>query len=198
MKMFPCGLYFAVAEFLSMLLQGSGPNIIGTLVKGFKVGKTNHNMDLIERSKSNFSHLEGIFMKNPLNPEPSPTISKEVQGAVELDIGYPYIPCFFKSDTFLSLYIGLYSISVVDVPLTEDLLLTQMILKLMTLSLWLLLHLIAHKIVKEVTCIKSVICSFRIHNNKYFPCTLQELNEGSCLILRVTMPSPDLGHVKKS
>lgn len=168
------------------------------LVKGFKVGKTNHNMDLIERSKSNFSHLEGIFMKNPLNPEPSPIITKEVQGAVELDIGYPYIPCFFKSDTFLSLYIGLYSISVVDVPLTEDLLLTQMILKLMTLSLWLLLHLIAHKIVKEVTCIKSVICSFRIHNNKYFPCTLQELKEGSCLILRVTMPSPDLGHVKKS
>ncbi|XP_070037873.1 uncharacterized protein LOC107786215 [Nicotiana tabacum] len=66
--------------------QGSGPNIIGTLVKGFKVGKTNHNMDLSEMSKSNFSHLEGIFMKNPLNPEPSPIITKEVQGAVELDI----------------------------------------------------------------------------------------------------------------
>ncbi|KAJ8550931.1 hypothetical protein K7X08_000301 [Anisodus acutangulus] len=64
--------------------QGGGPNIIGTLVKGFKVGKTNHNMDHSQMSKSNFSHLEGVFMKNPLHPEPSTT--KEVVEEVELDI----------------------------------------------------------------------------------------------------------------
>ncbi|PHU06924.1 hypothetical protein BC332_23413 [Capsicum chinense] len=63
--------------------QGGGPNILGTLVKGFKVGKTNHTMDLSLMSKSNFSHLEGVFMKNPLHQELSPT--KEVL-EVELDI----------------------------------------------------------------------------------------------------------------
>lgn len=67
-----------------MLLQGGGPNILGTLVKGFKVGKMNQNMDLSQMSKSNFSHLEGVFMKKPLHLEPSPT--KEVV-EVELDIG---------------------------------------------------------------------------------------------------------------
>ncbi|XP_055812638.1 uncharacterized protein LOC129882392 isoform X1 [Solanum dulcamara] len=65
-------------------LQGGGPNILGTLVKGFKAGKTNHNMDLSQMSKSNFSHLEGVFMKNALHPEPSPT--KEGLEEVELDI----------------------------------------------------------------------------------------------------------------
>ncbi|KAK4731093.1 hypothetical protein R3W88_024081 [Solanum pinnatisectum] len=64
--------------------QGGAPNILGTLVKGFKAGKTNHNMDFSQMSKSNFSHLEGVFMKNPLNPEPSPT--KEVLEELELDI----------------------------------------------------------------------------------------------------------------
>lgn len=63
--------------------QGGGPNILGTLVKGFKVGKMNQNMDLSQMSKSNFSHLEGVFMKKPLHLEPSPT--KEVV-EVELDI----------------------------------------------------------------------------------------------------------------
>ncbi|XP_059290189.1 uncharacterized protein LOC132043740 [Lycium ferocissimum] len=37
-------------------------------------------------SKSNFSHVEGVFMKNPLHPEPSPSITKEVQEEAELDI----------------------------------------------------------------------------------------------------------------
>ncbi|KAL3358532.1 hypothetical protein AABB24_015572 [Solanum stoloniferum] len=64
--------------------QGGAPNILGTLVKGFKAGKTNHNMDFSQMSQSNFSHLEGVFMKNPLHPEPSPT--KEVLEELELDI----------------------------------------------------------------------------------------------------------------
>lgn len=80
-----------------MSLQGGGPNILGTLVKGFKAGKTNHNMDLSQMSKSNFSHLEGVFMKNPLHPEPSPT--KEGLEEVELDIGN--IPSYL---TFLLLH----------------------------------------------------------------------------------------------
>ncbi|XP_060202393.1 uncharacterized protein LOC132630812 isoform X1 [Lycium barbarum] len=77
---------FSTQKKKQMLLQGGGPNIIGTLVKGFKGGKPNQNMDLSQMSKSNFSHLEGVFMKNPLHPEPSPTITKEVQEEVELDI----------------------------------------------------------------------------------------------------------------
>ncbi|KAH0739563.1 hypothetical protein KY290_038268, partial [Solanum tuberosum] len=64
--------------------QGGAPNILGTLVKGFKAGKTNHNMDFSQMSQSNFSHLEGVFMKNPLHPEPSPT--KEVLEELELNI----------------------------------------------------------------------------------------------------------------
>ncbi|XP_049368485.1 uncharacterized protein LOC125833389 [Solanum verrucosum] len=64
--------------------QGGAPNILGTLVKGFKAGKTNHNMNFSQMSQSNFSHLEGVFMKNPLHPEPSPT--KEVLEELELDI----------------------------------------------------------------------------------------------------------------
>lgn len=151
-----------------MLLQGGGPNILGTLVKGFKAGKTNQNMDFSQMTQSNFSHLEGVFMKNPLHSELSPT--KEVLEELELDIGNipSYLSSyFFMTDIILCPY--LFSISVFEVPLTEDLLLTQMILKSMTLSLWLLLHLITHKIAKEVTYIKLIFCTFRIHNNKYFP-----------------------------
>lgn len=64
--------------------QGGGPNILGTLVKGFKAGKTNQNMDFSQMTQSNFSHLEGVFMKNPLHSELSPT--KEVLEELELDI----------------------------------------------------------------------------------------------------------------
>nr|XP_016437566.1 PREDICTED: uncharacterized protein LOC107763591 isoform X3 [Nicotiana tabacum] len=90
-----CRFFMMKCSQLQQMLPSNSPlrrrnRVVGqtllVLVKGFKVGKTNHNMDLSEMSKSNFSHLEGIFMKNPLNPEPSPIITKEVQGAVELDI----------------------------------------------------------------------------------------------------------------
>ncbi|CAN4106134.1 unnamed protein product [Withania somnifera] len=74
---------FSTQKKNQMLLQVGGPNILGTLVKGFKVGKINHTMDLTQMCESNFSHLEGVFMKNPLHPEPSPT--KEVLEE-ELDI----------------------------------------------------------------------------------------------------------------
>ena len=41
-------------------------------------------MDFSQMTQSNFSHLEGVFMKNPLHSELSPT--KEVLEELELDI----------------------------------------------------------------------------------------------------------------
>ncbi|PIN19877.1 Tomosyn [Handroanthus impetiginosus] len=62
--------------------QGT-PGILGGIVKGFKGRKSNKSMHHDSSSRSNFSQLEDIFMRNPF-PEPS-TINDE-EKAAELTI----------------------------------------------------------------------------------------------------------------
>ncbi|KAL2500491.1 transducin family protein/WD-40 repeat family protein [Forsythia ovata] len=63
--------------------QGGSPRLLGGIVKGLKGRKSNHVTSLASTSKSDFSHLEGFFIKNPF-PEPS-TTADELEAA-ELDI----------------------------------------------------------------------------------------------------------------
>lgn len=70
---------------LSMLIQGTAPGVLSGIVKGFKGGKVIHNVDLSASAKSNFAHLEDIFLRSPF-PDPSPTATDN-QEVVELNIG---------------------------------------------------------------------------------------------------------------
>ncbi|KAK3018041.1 hypothetical protein RJ639_004531 [Escallonia herrerae] len=64
--------------------QGTAPGILGGFVKGFKGGKVKNTMDPIAKTQSNFSHLEGIFLRNPF-PDPPPTTTTN-QESLDLDI----------------------------------------------------------------------------------------------------------------
>uniref|UniRef100_A0A5B7B8W9 V-SNARE coiled-coil homology domain-containing protein n=1 Tax=Davidia involucrata TaxID=16924 RepID=A0A5B7B8W9_DAVIN len=64
--------------------KGTAPKILGGIVKGFKGGKVNRTMDLAATYKSNVSHLDGVFSRDPF-PESSPTTTNN-QEAVELNI----------------------------------------------------------------------------------------------------------------
>jgi syntaxin-binding protein 5 len=64
--------------------QVTSPRILGGIVKGFKGAKTNSELDHSAFSKSNFSHLDGVFSRKPLlNPPQTVADSEEV---VELSI----------------------------------------------------------------------------------------------------------------
>lgn len=76
-----------------MELQGGSPRLLGGIVKGLKGRKSNHATSLSSTFKSDFSHLEGIFMKNPF-PEPS-NIEDEHETA-ELDIGFTHLSLAFS------------------------------------------------------------------------------------------------------
>ncbi|KAK2980017.1 hypothetical protein RJ640_020043, partial [Escallonia rubra] len=64
--------------------QGTAPGILGGFVKGFKGGKVKNTMDPIAKTQSNFSHLEGTFLKDPF-PDPPPTTTTN-QESLDLDI----------------------------------------------------------------------------------------------------------------
>ncbi|GMP51244.1 hypothetical protein CsSME_00017548 [Camellia sinensis var. sinensis] len=64
--------------------QGTAPRILGSIVKGFKGGKVNHTNDGTLASTSNYSHLEGVFSRNPF-PDPS-SIMMDNPEATELNI----------------------------------------------------------------------------------------------------------------
>ncbi|KAL6336520.1 hypothetical protein AAG906_022461 [Vitis piasezkii] len=64
--------------------QGTAPGVLSGIVKGFKGGKVIHNVDLSASAKSNFAHLEDIFLRSPF-PDPSPTATDN-QEVVELNI----------------------------------------------------------------------------------------------------------------
>ncbi|KAI8013684.1 Syntaxin-binding protein 5-like [Camellia lanceoleosa] len=64
--------------------QGTAPRILGSIVKGFKGGKVNHTNDGTVASTSNYSHLEGVFSRNPF-PDPS-SIMVDNPEATELNI----------------------------------------------------------------------------------------------------------------
>lgn len=76
--------------------QGGSPRLLGSIVKGLKGRKSNYATSLSSTSKSDFSHLEGFFMKNPF-PEPS-TIADEPETAelniddIEIDEPIPPAP----------------------------------------------------------------------------------------------------------
>ncbi|KAM7467960.1 hypothetical protein LguiB_015522 [Lonicera macranthoides] len=61
----------------------TSPRILGGIVKGFKGGKVN-TMDHNAYAKSDCSHLEGVFLRNPF-PDP-PLNAPDNQEAVELSI----------------------------------------------------------------------------------------------------------------
>ncbi|KAL7265561.1 hypothetical protein ACSBR1_003357 [Camellia fascicularis] len=64
--------------------KGTAPRILGGIVKGFKGGKVNHTNDGTLASTSNYSHLEGVFSRNPF-PDPS-SIMVDNPEATELNI----------------------------------------------------------------------------------------------------------------
>ncbi|XP_044473048.1 uncharacterized protein LOC123201555 isoform X2 [Mangifera indica] len=64
--------------------QGNAPGILNSIVKGFKVGKDIHTVDISTAPKSSFTHLEGLFLKLPF-PDSSPAVTND-EKVVELDI----------------------------------------------------------------------------------------------------------------
>lgn len=68
-----------------MLIQGTAPGVLSGIVKGFKGGKTIHNVDLSASPKSNFAPLEDLFSRSPF-PHPSPAVTDN-QEVVELNLG---------------------------------------------------------------------------------------------------------------
>ncbi|KAL6953516.1 hypothetical protein U1Q18_013581 [Sarracenia purpurea var. burkii] len=64
--------------------EGIVPGILGGIVKGFKGGKVNNTNDATFTSKSYYSHLEGMFLRNPF-PDTSSTIPNN-QEVVEINI----------------------------------------------------------------------------------------------------------------
>lgn len=75
---------FAFVSYL-MLLQGTKPGILGGIVKGFKGGKVDHSVDITLNPKSDFSHLEGAFSKQPFSDSYRTAVDSEE--VVELNIG---------------------------------------------------------------------------------------------------------------
>ncbi|KAI7980311.1 Syntaxin-binding protein 5 [Camellia lanceoleosa] len=77
-------LHDNVQELRERLPFGTAPRILGSIVKGFKGGKVNHTNDGTVASTSNYSHLEGVFSRNPF-PDPS-SIMVDNPEATELNI----------------------------------------------------------------------------------------------------------------
>ena len=68
-----------------MFLQGIKPGILDGIVKGFKGGKVDHSVDINPSPKSDFSHLEGAFSKQPFSDSYRTAVDSEE--VVELHIG---------------------------------------------------------------------------------------------------------------
>lgn len=64
--------------------QGTKPGILGGIVKGFKGGKVDHSVDITLNPKSDFSHLEGAFSKQPFSDSYRNAVDSEE--VVELNI----------------------------------------------------------------------------------------------------------------
>lgn len=64
--------------------QGTKPGILGGIVKGFKGGKVDHSVDITLNPKSDFSHLEGAFSKQPFSD--SYRTAVDTEEVVELNI----------------------------------------------------------------------------------------------------------------
>ncbi|XP_038695433.1 uncharacterized protein LOC119992709 isoform X1 [Tripterygium wilfordii] len=64
--------------------QGTGPGIMGGIIRGIKGGKNSYGSDDIATAKSNFTHLEDIFLNSPFS-ESSPAAIND-QDPVELNI----------------------------------------------------------------------------------------------------------------
>ncbi|KAG8377035.1 hypothetical protein BUALT_Bualt09G0126200 [Buddleja alternifolia] len=64
--------------------KGGNTGILGGIVKGFKERKSNESMYLSSSSKSNFSQLEDIFMRNPF-PETSATTDETEAAELTID-----------------------------------------------------------------------------------------------------------------
>lgn len=64
--------------------QGTKPGILGGIVKGFKGGKVDHSVDITLNPKSDFSHLEGAFSKQPFSDSYRTAVDSEE--VVELNI----------------------------------------------------------------------------------------------------------------
>ncbi|CAA0809481.1 transducin family protein / WD-40 repeat family protein [Striga hermonthica] len=64
--------------------QGSSPGILGGIVKGLRRRKSNKSIWPGSNSISDFSHLEDIFMRNPL-PEPSTTVDEHEDTELSID-----------------------------------------------------------------------------------------------------------------
>lgn len=63
--------------------QGGAPGILGGIIKGFKMGKVQHD-DLTDVCKADFEHLESIFSRTPKS-EPSTAVTND-QKVIELNI----------------------------------------------------------------------------------------------------------------
>lgn len=64
--------------------QGTKPGILGGIVKGFKGGKVDHSVEITLNPKSDFSHLEGAFSKQPFSD--SYRTAVDTEEVVELNI----------------------------------------------------------------------------------------------------------------
>lgn len=67
------------------MLQGSGPGMLGGIVKGIKGGKMVQSGDSTATSKSTFDHLESMFSKSQQSDQYPPVDHQEV---LELNIGF--------------------------------------------------------------------------------------------------------------
>ena len=76
-----------------MSIQGTAPGVLGGIVKGFKGGKVIQKADISASAKTDFTHLEDIFLKSPF-PDPSSTITDN-QDAVELNLGSLSLSLYF-------------------------------------------------------------------------------------------------------
>lgn len=74
----------AIFSSLNQKKKQGAPRVLGNIVKGFKGGKVNDIIDISANSKSNLSHLDEVFAKNPF-PDPSQASTDNQQDA-ELDI----------------------------------------------------------------------------------------------------------------
>lgn len=64
--------------------QGTKPGILGGIVKGCKGGKVDHSVDITPSPKSDYSHLEGAFSKQPFSDSYRTAVDSEE--VVELNI----------------------------------------------------------------------------------------------------------------
>lgn len=78
-------MFFSFVRLLDLLLQGGNPGILGGIVKGLRVPKSKKSMHHDSNSKANFSHLEDIFIRNPIQ---EPLTTTDEPEAAELTIGF--------------------------------------------------------------------------------------------------------------